>query len=580
MAKKLLHGAEARAALARGVEQLALAVVGTLGPKGTNAIMDRPVGTPAISRDGYSIAYEIDLPCRFENLGAQIVREVSAQTNEIAGDGTTTATALAYALVQAGVPMVAAGHKAVDVVTGMDRGRDAIIAKLKETARPLRTGELRMVASVSATEPALGNMIAEALERVGLEGVVDVEYGLPGEPTRLEVQEGVVFDRGFISHHMATDPSTQSAHLDNPAILLTDFKMPSAAPLVRILEMLKPSGRPLLVIADEIAPEVVAAMMQARHRGDGTVVAINPPEFGHWRKSMMEDLGVMTGARVIARDLGGQIDEVTLDDLGSADSAHIGAQQTTIRGGHGDPEAIEGRRQLVKQLWDNAPQNIERDKFAERLSKLTRGTALILAGGATPVEQKRTGQLLEDSLSAARAAMTEGVVAGGGTALVQAAATLDALIAEAHGGEQEGLRLLQGAIKRPLAIIASNAGADGDEIVARVAGEAPRFGFDAGKGKFGDMFEAGVLDPVKVTYTALENAVSVAKLILTTHVLVVDLPKAPIRRPGRHAAAARRITGVCKPDCAKDPNVSLPLEGPLQNPQNPFGLSWSKPTPS
>lgn len=525
MAKIMLYDADARAALARGVDQLARAVVGTLGPKGTNVIMDRPIGTPLVSRDGVSIAAEIELPCRFENLGAQVVREVSAQTSEIAGDGTTTATALANALVQDGVKLVEHEHKAVDVVAGMDHARDLVIKALREGSRPLRQGELRMVASVAATETSLGELIAEALERVGIEGVVHVEYALPGSPTRLEVDEGLVLDRGFVSHHMATDSSSLAAELDSPAILLTDHKVPSAEPILRILDQLKESGRPLLLVADEIAPEVIAAVMQARLQERGTVVAINPPEFGHWRKAMMEDLAIMTGGRVIARDLGARIEEVTIADLGNATRARVSASATVILGGNGDKAAIDGRRQLVQKLWDEAPQNIERDKLADRLAKLTRGTALLLAGGATPVEQKRTAQLLEDGLNAARAARGEGVVAGGGTALAQVAARLDPLVDQEVDGAQAGAMLVRDAIKRPLAIIAGNAGQDGTMIVTRVVAEQPGTGFDARSGRFTDMFEAGVIDPVKVTCAALENAVSVAKLILTTHSLVVDLPE-------------------------------------------------------
>ncbi|MFK3889544.1 MULTISPECIES: chaperonin GroEL [Sphingomonadaceae] len=539
MAKIMLYDAEARAALARGVDQLSRAVVGTLGPKGTNVIMDRPIGTPLVSRDGVSIAAEIELPCRFENLGAQVVREVSAQTNETAGDGTTTATALANALVQDGVKLVERDHKAVDVIAGIDQARDVVLKALRDSARPVRQGELRMVANVAATEAALGELIAEALERVGSEGVVHIEYALAGSPTRLEVDEGLVLDRGFVSHHMATDSSSLAAELDNPAILLTDHKVPAAEPILRILDQLKASGRPLLLVADEIAPDVIAAVMQARLQGRGTVVAINPPEFGHWRKAMMEDLAIMTGGRVIARDLGGRIEDVTLDDLGNATRARISASSTVILGGNGEKALIDGRRKLVQRLWDEAPQNIERDKFADRLAKLTRGTALLLAGGATPVEQKRTAQLLEDGLNAARAARDEGVVAGGGTALVQAAARLDPLVEETIDGAQVGVMLVRDAIKQPLAIIATNAGQDGAAVVARVAGEGHGFGFDARNGTFADMFEAGVIDPVKVTCTALENAISVAKLILTTHSLVVDLPEGvdPTAGPARGGGA-------------------------------------------
>lgn len=539
MAKIMLYDAEARAALARGVDQLSRAVVGTLGPKGTNAIIDRPIGTPMVSRDGVSIAAEIELPCRFENLGAQVVREVSMQTNELAGDGTTTATALANALVQGGVPLVESEHKAVDVVAGIDRARDIITQALRETARPARQGELRLVASVAATEEKLGTLIADALERVGPEGVINIDYALPGTPTRLEVDEGLVLDRGFVSHHMATDTSSLVAELIDPAILLTDHKVPSAEPLLAVLDLLKPSGRPLLLVADEIAPEVIAAMMQARAQGRGTIVAINPPEFGHWRKAMMEDLGIMTGGRVIARDLGGCIEDVTLADLGGAARARISASSTMIQGGKGDQTAIEGRRRLVQKLWDEAPQNIERDKYAERLAKLTLGTALLLAGGVTPVEQKRTAQLLEDGLNAARTARDEGVVAGGGAALVQVAARLDALALTAVDGDQAGIRLLQKAIRQPLAIIAGNAGQDGEAVVDKVAAAEMGFGFDARRCVYDDMFAAGVIDPVKVTCTALDNAVSVAKLILTTHSLVVDLPEDydPTAGPARGGGA-------------------------------------------
>lgn len=539
MAKIMLYDGEARAALARGVDQLSRAVVGTLGPKGTNAIIDRPIGTPLVSRDGVSIAAEIELPCRFENLGAQVVREVSMQTNEVAGDGTTTATALANALVQGGVPLVEREHKAVDVVSGMDLACEAVTHALRETARPARQGELRMVANVAATDEALGALIAEAVERVGPEGVINVEYALPGSPTRLEVDDGLVLDRGFVSHHMATDASSLTAELIDPAILLTDHKVPSADPVLALLDLLKPSGRPLLLVADEIAPDAIAAMMQARAQGRGTIVAINPPEFGHWRKAMMEDLGIMTGARVIARDLGGRIEDATLADLGGAVRARITASATVIQGASGDEAAVAGRRRLVHKLWDEAPQNIERDKYAERLAKLTRGTALLLAGGATPVEQKRTAQLLEDGLNATRAARDEGVLPGGGTALAQMSARLDGLAGQHKDGAQVGIRLVQQAIRQPLAIIARNAGQNADDVVAQVAAGRPDFGFDARNGGFGDMFAAGVIDPVRVTCAALTNAVSVAKLILTTHSLVVDLPEDfdPTAGPARGGGA-------------------------------------------
>lgn len=542
MPKMMLHHGDARAALGRGVEKLALAVRGTMGPKGTNAIIDRPIGTPLISRDGVSIAAEIELPCRFENMGAQVVREVSKQTNDVAGDGTTTATVLANALIQDGIAVLADGHGPIDLVEGMDRACAFVVERLRQAARPLgHDRDLERVATVAATDPALGRLVAEALRRVGPEGIVDIEFGLPGTPTTLDVLEGMVLDRGFISHHMATDTTSQTAPLERPYILLTDHKITAPDPMLRILDLIGRRGRPLLVIADEMAPEVVAVLMAARRDGHGTVVAINPPEFGHWRRAMMEDIAILTGGRVVARDLGGRLETVGLEDLGTAERAEIASASTAIVRGLGEPAAIRARRDLVQRLWDSAPPNIERDKLAERLAKLTRGTARIHVGGATPVEQKRTAQLLEDSLAAARAAQAEGVVAGGGTALARIAPTLDLLAEEVAAGERAGVWLVQGAIVQPVVCIAENGGLNGSDIVARLAESPDGVGFDARAGLFVDLFEAGIIDPVKVTCLALQNAVSVAKLILTTHTLIADVPEDsdPTAGPARGGGAER-----------------------------------------
>ncbi|PWC66304.1 molecular chaperone GroEL [Azospirillum sp. TSH7] len=524
MPKMMLHRAEARAALARGVGKLALAVRGTLGPKGTNAIIDRPIGTPMISRDGVSIAAEIELPCRFENMGAQVVREVSKQTNDVAGDGTTTATVLADALIQDGVSVLADGHGSVELVEGMERACGFVVDHLRGMARPLeRETQLEQVATVAATDPALGRLVADALRRVGPEGVIDIEYGQPGAPTALHVLEGMVLDRGFLSHHMATEPTGQTAVLERPRILMTDHKIADSEPLLRLIGRLG-DERPLLVVADSVAPEVVAALMALRRDGRATVVAINPPEFGHWRQAMMEDIAILTGGRVIARDLGGRLDSVTAEDLGGADRIEVTAGRTTLLRGHGDPDALAARRALVQRQWEEAPPNIERDKLSQRLAKLTHGTALIEVGGATPVEQKRTAQLLEDSLAAARAALADGVVPGGGTALARIAPLLDRLAADVGEGERAGVKLVQRAMLQPVICIAENGGLDGAGVAARIAGLPEGSGFDARTGRFGDLFAAGIIDPVKVTTLALLNAVSVAKLILTTHTLVADIP--------------------------------------------------------
>ncbi|BAI75578.1 chaperonin GroEL (plasmid) [Azospirillum sp. B510] len=533
MPKMMLHRAEARAALARGVGKLALAVRGTLGPKGTNAIIDRPIGTPMISRDGVSIAAEIELPCRFENMGAQVVREVSKQTNDVAGDGTTTATVLADALIQDGVAVLAdgdgSGHGSVELIEGMERACGFVLDQLRHMARPLDShARLEQVATVAATDPALGRLVADALRRVGAEGVIDIDYGQPGAPTALHVLEGMVLDRGFLSHHMATEPTGQTAVLDRPYILLTDHKIADPAPVLRLVDRIAAGHRPLLIVADNVAPEVVAALMALRRDGRATVVAINPPEFGHWRQAMMEDMAILTGGRVIARDLGGRLDAVSAEDLGSADRIEVTAGRTSILRGHGDADALAARRALVQRQWEEAPPNIERDKLSQRLAKLTHGTALIEVGGATPVEQKRTAQLLEDSLAAARAALAEGVVPGGGTALARIAPLLDHLAEDVAGGGgaalADGVRLVRRAMLQPLLCIAENGGLDGAGVAARIAALPDGSGFDARTGRFGDLFAAGIIDPVRVTSLALLNAVSVAKLVLTTHTLIADIP--------------------------------------------------------
>jgi chaperonin GroEL len=522
MAKMMLHDDAARAALGRGVAQLARAVRGTLGPRGMNAIIDRPIGTPMISRDGVSIAAEIELPDKFENMGAQVLREVSMQTNETAGDGTTTATVLADALVQNGLARLAAGDNAVELVHGMEAALEAVIAMLRAGARPLRGAEeIRAVASIAANnDPVTGALVAEALERAGPQGIVTVENSATVE-TFLDVTDGLNFDRGYISHHMVTDVERMQAVLDDALILMTDLKITTAAQVEHILG-LRGGGQPLLIIAEEIAAPAVMALLAAR-QSNIPLAAIHPPDYGHWRKSMLEDIAIITGGRVIARDLGGAIETAARADLGRARQIRIGANMTVISGGGGQPAAIAARREQVVRQIDLAPNNIDRDKLEQRLAKLSGGTATILAGGATPVAQKRHAQLIEDALAAARAAIAEGVVPGGGTALAQIAPQLlrqNNLL----NGAMLGAKLLQGALSAPLAAIAFNAGMDGAAMVARVTAAAPGIGLDARSGNLLAMDEAGIIDPVRVTISALRNAVSVASLILTTHTLIADRP--------------------------------------------------------
>jgi chaperonin GroL len=520
----MLHDEEARSALGRGVAKLARAVRGTLGPRGMNAIIDRPIGSPIISRDGVSIAAEIELDDLFENMGAQVVREVSKQTNEVAGDGTTTATVLADALVQDGLERLSAGANPVELVEGLELAVAEVIGALKDMATPLRgSDEVRAVAVVAANDEFTGGLVADALERVGATGIVEVEYGSTVE-TILEVVDGMAFDRGYLSHHMITDVERMQVVLDNPYILMTDQKLQTADEVEAIQRLVADSNRPLLIIAEEVVPACVVSLLSWRERGGTIVAAIHPPEYGHWRKAMLEDIAIVTGGRVIARELGGSIAAMEMRDLGSARQARISSNQTIITAGGGDPAAVAARRQQVERQYELAPPNVERDKYKERLAKLSGGTALILAGGATPVEQKRRLHLIEDSINATRGALAEGVVAGGGTALIRVAALLEGLLDRTHGARGEGVKLLQSALASPTFHIAKNSGFDGAGVVAEVASSKGNVGFDARTGRLTDLVGAGVIDPVKVSYSAVRNAASVAALILTTQTLIAKKP--------------------------------------------------------
>lgn len=521
MSKIMIHNSEARRALARGVSKLAAAVEPTLGPKGMNTMIDRPIGTPMVTRDGVSIASEIELFDRFENMGAQVVREVSMQTNEVAGDGTTTAIVLANALVQGGVAASERGAKTVDLCRGIDLAVGRVVAALRASAKPARAnGALTAVATIAATEPKLGALVAQAFERVGADGVITTDFSVTTE-TLLDVVEGMSFDRGYLSHHMVTDQEKMEAVLDRPLILMTDLKIKDPASLDGVRGIAEAEGRPLLIIAEEVSPEVVVTLLGKS--GVGKYLVVHPPEYGHWRKALMEDLAILTGGRVVARDLGGRIEDVTREDLGAAERARTSASHTSIVRGEGDPAAIVARRAQVQRQYEAAPPNIEQDKLRERVAKLSGGTAVLYAGGVTPVEQKRTIQLIEDSLAAVRAAVEEGVVAGGGVALAQIGPVVDQAIADSSGDVAEGARLVRSVLTRPLWRIVTNSGGDAESVVAQVSRVNGGFGYDAAIGDFGNMYEAGIIDPVRVTCAALENAASVAKLILTTETLVGDV---------------------------------------------------------
>ena len=520
----MLHDDDARQALGRGVAKMARAVRGTLGPRGMNAIIDRPIGTPIISRDGASIAAEIELEDPFENMGAQVLREVSKQTNEVAGDGTTTATVLADALVQDGLACLASGANPVELVEGLELAVIEVIAALKRSARPLSGGdELRAVAMVAANDDPTGLLVAEALERVGADGIVDVDYGSTVE-TLLDIVDGMAFDRGYLSHHMITDVEKMQVVLDNPYIMMTDQRLLTQEELGAVIALVADSKRPLLVIAEEVAPACVIGLLSWRDKGGSTVAAIHPPEYGHWRKAALEDLAILTGGRVIARDLGGTIAAVQLRDLGSARQVRISSNQTIVTAGGGDAGMIEARRQQVSRQYEVAPENIERDKIKERLSKLSGGTAVLLAGGATPVEQKRRVHLIEDAINAARAAIAEGVVPGGGLALLRVASGLDKLASSTEGHVQQGVKLLQRALHQPSHHIAANCGLDPKVALRKTLEGTGSFGLDARSGRFVNLVDAGIIDPVKVSYSAVRNAASVAGLILTTQTLIAKKP--------------------------------------------------------
>ena len=519
MPKIMLHDNDARQALAAGVRRLAAAVEPTLGPKGMNAMVDRPIGTPLITRDGVSIASEIELFDRFENMGAQVVREVSMQTNDVAGDGTTTSIVLANAIVQGGVDRISKGTVAVDLVNGIERAVELIIADLASKAVPAEGPLVDSVARIAATEEKLGKLVAEAYRRIGAEGVITVDFGVELEH-RLEVIEGMSFERGYISHHLVTDEEAMRADLENPYILLTDIKLKDPDQLAAARTIAVEDNRPLVIVSEDCSAEVLASILG--RDAAGKILVVHPPEFGQWRKSMMEDLAILTGGRVLLRDLGGRLEEITREDLGSADRVSATASETMIIRGHGDPAKVAARRAQVQRQYDRAPPNIEQDKLRERLAKLCGGTAVIYAGGATPVEQKRAAQLIDDALNAVRAAIDEGVLVGGGVSFARAAPALDDAIGAASGDVKSGMELVRSVLSRPLARLALNSGRDPNEVVRRVAELGPREGFDARTGQFVDLFDAGVVDPLRVVTTALRNAASVAVLILTTETLIGD----------------------------------------------------------
>ena len=523
-AKEVKFHDSARHRIVAGVNILADAVKVTLGPKGRNVVLERSFGAPTITKDGVSVAKEIELKDKFENMGAQMVKEVASKTSDIAGDGTTTATVLAQAIVQEGMKYVAAGMNPMDLKRGIDKAVAAVVEELKKLSKPCTTSkEIAQVGSISANSDAvIGQKIAEAMEKVGKEGVITVEDG-SGLEDELEVVEGMQFDRGYLSPYFINNPDRQIALLDNPYVLLHDKKISNIRDLLPVLEQVAKAGRPLLIIAEEVEGEALATLVVNNIRGILKTCAVKAPGFGDRRKAMLEDIAILTGGTVIAEEVGLSLEKATLADLGQAKRIEIGKEETTIIDGAGDASAIEGRVKTIRKQIDEATSDYDREKLQERVAKLAGGVALIKVGAATEVEMKEKKARVEDALHATRAAVEEGIVSGGGVALLRARSTVK--VKGDNHDQDAGIKIVMRALEEPMRAIAYNAGAEPSVVINKVLEGKGNYGYNAANDTYGDMVEQGVLDPTKVTRCALQNAASVAGLILTTDAMVAELPK-------------------------------------------------------
>lgn len=532
MAKELLFGEEARRALERGVDKLADAVKVTLGPKGRNVVLEKSYGAPTITNDGVSIAREIELKDQYENMGAQTLKEVATKTNDVAGDGTTTATVLAQAIFKEGLKNVAAGANPMLIKRGIEKAVARVVEEISNLAQPVEGREaVAQVATISAgNDEEIGELIAEAMEKVGQDGVISVEES-KSMGTSLDVVEGMQFDRGYLSPYMVTDADTMEASLDDPYILITDKKLSSIQELLPVLEKVAQTGKPLLIIAEDVEGEALATLVLNKIRGVFTCVAVKAPGFGDRRKAMLEDIAILTGGQVITEDLGLKLENADLDMLGRAAKVNVTKEETTIVEGYGDKEKIQGRIKQIKVEIENTTSDFDREKLQERLAKLAGGVAVIQVGAATETELKEKKHRIEDALSATRAAVEEGIVAGGGTTLVDAISVLDELKLE--GDEATGVDIIRRALEAPVRLIADNAGYEGSVIVEKVKEREKGVGFDAMKGEFVNMIQAGIVDPAKVTRSALQNAASAAAMLLTTECLVAEIPEENPQMPMR-----------------------------------------------
>ncbi|HEX9015956.1 MAG TPA: chaperonin GroEL [Chloroflexota bacterium] len=537
MAKQLLFDVEARAALKRGVDALADAVKITLGPKGRNVVLDKKFGAPTVTNDGVTIAKEIELENPFENMGAQMAKEAATKTNDVAGDGTTTATVLAQAIVAEGLKNVTAGANPMQLKRGIDKGVAAVVASLKEMSTPVKgKTEIAQVAAISAADPEIGDLIAEVMDKVGKDGVITVEESR-GLKFETEYTEGMQFDRGYISAYFLSNPDRMEAVLEDAYILITDKKISAIADILPVLEKFLQVSKNLMIIAEDVEGEALATLVVNKLRGTINVLAVKAPGFGDRRKAMLEDIATLTGGKVISEEVGRKLDSTTVQDLGRARRVVSNKDNTTIVEGHGDEGTIQGRIKQIKAQIEETTSDYDREKLQERLAKLAGGVAVIRVGAATEVELKEKKHRVEDALSATRAAVEEGIVPGGGVALVNAIASLEGALNEVKGmGDAEtGVQILRRALEEPLRRIAINAGQEGSVVVDAVKKSDKGHGYDALNNKYVPMVDSGIIDPLKVTRAALENAASIASMILTTESLVTDIPekeKAPAMPPG------------------------------------------------
>ena len=527
MAKQMVFDDEARQPLLAGVSKLARAVISTLGPRGRNAVLDKGWGSPKITKDGVTVAEDIELDDPYENLGAQLVKEAASKTNDIAGDGTTTATVLAEAIFREGLKMIAAGADPMALSRGIGKATDAVIEAVRKLATPINEKnktEIKQVATIAGNnDPSIGDVLADAFLKVGKDGVITVEEGRQSETT-VEVVEGMQFDRGYLSPHFVTNQDKQIVELDNPYILIYEEKISNAKNLVPLLEAISKSGKPLVILAEDVEGEALATLVVNKMRGILSVVAIKAPGYGDRRKAMLGDIAVLTAGTAIFKDLGIQLDSVKLSDLGRAKKVIIDAENTTIVSGAGKKDEIEGRAEQIRREIEVTDSDYDREKLQERLAKLAGGVAQIHVGAATETEMKERKALIEDAKAATQAALEEGIVPGGGIALIRSEKALDKL--DVKGDEALGARIIRNVLDYPLRAIANNAGIDGAVVVNRVRQQKGKNdGYDADKGQYCDLVAAGIIDPAKVVRTALQNAASVASLLLTTESLITEIPK-------------------------------------------------------